>query len=100
MAANVSKTTTDHETIRKWVEARGGKPASVKGTGDDGDAGLLRIDMPGYSGGDSLQEISWDDFFEKFEEKKLALVYEEKTAEGKKSNFSKLVSRDNAGKKK
>lgn len=99
MAANVSKSTTDHNTIRKWVEERGGKPACVRGTGDEGDVGMLRIDMPGYTGEDKLQEISWDDFFRKFEEKKLALVYEDKTADGKKSNFSKLVSRDSANKK-
>jgi hypothetical protein len=28
-----SKTTTDHDEIKKWVESRGGKPATVKGTG-------------------------------------------------------------------
>ena len=100
MASRVSKTTTDHDTIRRWVEERKGNPACVKGTGDEGDIGLLRIDMPGYSGEDSLEHISWDEFFRKFEEKKLALVYEDKTADGKKSNFSKLVSRESAGKKK
>ncbi len=51
MPKNESRITTDHETIRKWVEERGGYPASVKGTPEKGErAGLLRIDFPGYSG--------------------------------------------------
>lgn len=31
-------------------------------------AGLV-FTLAGYRGGDSLEEISWDDFFDKFEEK-------------------------------
>ena len=53
-----SKITTDHDTIRQWVEERGGSPARVKGTGTEGDPGLLRIDFPGYSGEESLEVIS------------------------------------------
>ena len=48
--AGSSHTTTDHDEIRKWAEARGGKPATVKRTESDGEAGVLRIDFPGYSG--------------------------------------------------
>ena len=92
-----SQTTTDHEQIRQWAESRGGKPACVRGTGGGGDTGLLRIDFPGYSGGDSLQEISWDEFFEKFDEQGLALLYQDTTKDGQPSNFNKLISRSNAG---
>ena len=88
-----SNITTDHDFIRTWAEERGGKPACVRGTGESGDIGILRIDFPGYSGSDSLEEISWDEFFEKFDERDLALVYQEETADGKKSNFNKLISR-------
>jgi len=98
--SNLSQTTTDHEQIRKWAEARGGKPAHVKGTGGGDDTGILRIDFPGYSGAAKLEEISWDEFFEKFDKQGLALVYQEKTAEGQKSNFNKLVSRETADTKK
>ncbi len=87
-------TTTDHDTIRGWAEARGGKPAAVSATGSDGDPGIIRIDFPGYSGDGSLEEISWDEWFEKFDENNLALVYQETTADGVQSNFNKLVSRD------
>jgi hypothetical protein len=92
-----SKITTDHDEIRKWVEARQGSPASVKGTerGDD-EAGLLRIDFPGYSGEGSLEHISWEEFFDKFEESRLAFLYQEETKQGGQSRFFKLVSRNRA----
>lgn len=91
-----AQTTTDHETIRRWAEERGGQPACVRGTGGKGDIGMLRIDFPGYSGEESLQHINWDDWFEKFDERELALLYQEETAGGAKSNFNKIVSRETA----
>jgi hypothetical protein len=51
---------------------------STRGKGDDG--GILRIDFPGYSGSGSLEQISWEGFFEKFDREKLALVYQGTTA--------------------
>lgn len=91
--AGESHTTTDHKTIQKWTEARGGKPATVKRTGDDEHPGVLRIDFPGGDE-DSLEEISWNAFFEKFEESNLAFLYQEQTAGGEESRFFKLVSRE------
>ena len=65
----------------------------VKGTGGKkDDTGILRIDFPGYSGDGSLQEISWDEFFAKFDESKLEFLYQEQTADGKESRFNKFVS--------
>jgi hypothetical protein len=92
--SHTSHTTTKHDEIRKWAEERGGKPACVRGTGGKNDVGMLRLDFPGYTGEDKLQPISWEDWFEKFDERKLALVYQEETAAGEKSNFNKLVSRE------
>jgi hypothetical protein len=86
--------TTDHETIRQWVEERNGKPASVAGTGKgDEDVGLLRIDLVEEGEDDSLDEISWDEFFEKFEERQLAFLYQDQKANGEPSTFNKLVVR-------
>lgn len=87
--------TIDHEQIRQWVEERGGKPACVRGTGGKNDTGMLRIDMPGYTGEDKLAHISWDEWLEKFDEKELAFLYQDETKGGAKSNFNKLVSRGN-----
>ena len=83
-----AKATVDHDTIRQWVEGHGGCPAHVKGTGGKRDPGILRVDFTGFSGQDSLEKISWDEFFESFDENELAFLYQE---EGR---FNKLVSRD------
>jgi hypothetical protein len=90
-----SQVTTDHEKIKKWVEDRGGKPATVAKTGDKDNPGILRIDFPGHGNDSSLKEISWEEFFEKFEEKKLAFLTQENTAGGEVSRFNKFVSREN-----
>jgi hypothetical protein len=87
----------DHEEIRQWAEERGAQPACVRGTGGRGDTGMVRLDFPGYSGGESLQPISWDDWFEKFDERGLALLVQDTTARGQKSNFNKLVKRGTLG---
>lgn len=93
--AQESKTTTNHDEIRRWVEERGGRPVRVSQTGDGGDPGILRIEYPGV--GDeadaSLEPISWEEFFDKFEESQLAFLYQEETAEGEESRFSKLINR-------
>lgn len=96
MASNLSRTTQDHEVIRKWAEERGGKPSHVKSTGSGEDVGILRIDFPGYSGAGSLEQIGWDEWFEKFDENNLALLYEEETAGGERSNFNKIVKAETA----
>jgi hypothetical protein len=84
---------TDHDEIRNWAEARGAKPACVKGTEGEDDSCLLRLDFPGYSGEGSLQTISWDRWFNVFDKRNLALIVEDRTADGQPSNFNKLVSR-------
>lgn len=42
---------------------------------------------------DRLEEISWDEWFEKFEENGLALLYQQHKASGEDSTFFKLVRR-------
>lgn len=96
MTSHESRTTTDHEEIRRWAEARGARPAAVKGTGSGSEPGMIRLDFPGYSGADSLQEISWDEWFRAFDDNDLALVYQDTTADGARSNFNKLIGRDTA----
>jgi hypothetical protein len=86
--------TTDHNKIKTWAEARGGKPATVKDTEEDGHAGILRIKLDPKD--DRLEEISWDEFFKKFDEAGLAFLYQDKTKDGKISRFHKYVSRDRA----
>ena len=92
----LSKTTQDHEEIQQWAERRGAKPAEVSTTEKSGEPGILRIMFPKapHANDSSLKEISWDEFFEKFDENRLALVYQEVTSEGAESNFNKLIHPD------
>lgn len=87
-----SQTTTDLKEIKKWAEERKGKPSKVKGVGGKDD-GIIRINFPGYSGEDTLEDISWDEWYEIFNDRKLAFLYQDKTADGKESRFFKLVER-------
>jgi hypothetical protein len=86
----MAETTTDHETIRKWAESKGGKPAAVDRTHRGGDVGIIRIIFPQaqQSEHDELVEITWDEFFDEFDKRNLALVYDER------SMFNKIVGRD------
>lgn len=87
-----SQTTTDHKAIRKWAESKGGKPAAVRRTHEKGDTGIIRIEFPDNKNShhENLEEISWDEFFEQFDKRELAFVYDEHNL------FNKLVSRETA----
>jgi ABC-type nitrate/sulfonate/bicarbonate transport system substrate-binding protein len=88
----MSEPSTDHDAIRQWADSHGGKPAAVERTHSEEDVGLIRIMFPDApnSHHDNLVEITWDEFFEEFEKKGLALVFSPN------SNFSKLVKREGA----
>ncbi len=96
-SSSSSRMMTDHDAIRNWAEERRAQPACVRGTGGREDAGMIRLNFPGYSGEDRLEPISWDDWFGKFDENQLALVVQDETAGGERSHFNKLVSREAAG---
>ncbi len=92
----LAKTTQDHEEIRQWAEARGGKPAVVAATESKDQTGIIRLMFPNAPNhnDDALEEIAWDEWFEKFDESGLQLTYQEKTADGQKSDFNKLTYPD------
>jgi hypothetical protein len=89
-----AQVTTDHDTIRKWAEKRGGAPASVEGTAK----GTSRACCASTSSQRSsrLEPIAWDEFFDKFDKEELAFLYQEKTADGSLSRFHKFVNRSQA----
>ena len=89
-----SRVLTDHDEIRSWAEERGARPSTVQRTHTDDNVGIIRLDFPGYSGEDSLEEIEWDEWFDKFDDNNLALLVQDETAGGQKSNFNKIVNRD------
>jgi hypothetical protein len=89
----MSKTTTDHDEIRRWVTERGGYPARVKETDAKGGSGVLRIDYPGFTGEERLETITWTEFFNGFEKNNLAFLYEDESE----NRFSKLIERTGKG---
>jgi hypothetical protein len=92
-----SQTTTDHETIRAWAEARGGRPSVVRTEGGKGktrSGGVLRLDFREKD--EKLEETDWDEFFEVFDESGLAFLFQNETADGKQSRFNKFVARETA----
>lgn len=90
--SGITRKTRDRKTIQRWASARGGVPASVRGTQRDS-AGIIRIHFPNYEeSADELVEISWPDFFEKLESESLAVLYQEATQEGEISRFNKIVN--------
>jgi glutathione synthase/RimK-type ligase-like ATP-grasp enzyme len=90
-----AKVTTNHDEIRKWAEARGGRPAVVRSTHGKGGTGIIRFEFPGapHAKDENLEQISWEEFFEKFDEAKLALLREDERPGGERSNFNKLIDR-------
>lgn len=85
-----ARQTTNHDEIRHWAEARGGRPAAVTATGSGDDPGILRIDFGEPAEG--LEQISWDEFFRAFDENDLVFLYSD---EGE-TRFNKFVSRATA----
>ncbi len=81
--------TRDHDVIRRWAEERGGTPADVEGTGEDTEAGVLRIEFRGET--DRLEDVSWDAFFETFDRSDVDFLYQERTSDGAVSRFHKFV---------
>lgn len=85
-------TTTSHDEIREWVEQRGGHPAVVAATADNGQPGaMLRIDFdePGGNDDTNLRRIGWEEFFRIFDANELAFLRQQE----KDSRFSKFVQR-------
>jgi len=94
MSKHTSQTTTDLKEIKKWAEERDGKLTIVKGTeGGKNEGGVLRINFPGYSGEDTLEKVSWDEWYKVFKERDLEFLYQDKKADRKESRFFKLINK-------
>jgi hypothetical protein len=91
MIMSEANITTDHQEIKQWAERRGGEPATVSETTSGDEAGILRLDFKPKD--KSLDRITWDEFFEKFDSAHLAFLYQDKTSDGKMSRFHKFVDR-------
>jgi hypothetical protein len=90
--AGRSLATTHHEVIKEWAEARGGTPATVEGTEHGDHLGVLRFDFGG--GSDNLRHVSWEEWFDTFDARRLNFIYQEERSDGNQSNFFRLESPD------
>jgi hypothetical protein len=94
-----SNTTTDHDEIRNWAESRGGRPSMAPTSGGKGkrkSGGVLRLDFGPKE--DGLEETSWDDFFQVFDQSGLAFLYQDKTKDGKESRFNRFIHNEGSDK--
>jgi len=80
--AGAIKYTTDHGVIRSWVEERAGRPAKY-----------LRINFRGYVTRGAPRRVDWEKFFQALERRRLAFLYQDQTAAGKRSYYYQLVNR-------
>jgi Rho termination factor, N-terminal domain len=83
-----SLATTHHEVIRQWAEDRGGVPATVQGTEHGDHLGVLRINFGGDDG--NLRRVSWEEWFNTFDARRLNFIYQEQRTDGTQSNFFRL----------
>jgi Rho termination factor, N-terminal domain len=90
--AGRSLATTSHEVIRRWAEDRGGVPATVDGTEHGDHLGVLRFDFGGEN--ENLRRVSWEEWFDTFDARKLNFLYQEERKDGDQSNFFRLESPD------
>lgn len=90
---STTKVTTNHNEIREWVEGRGGSPARVTSPETGENMQMLRINFPGISGDGAVQPVDWREWFDIFENRELAFLYQDKTADGHDSHYNKLVWR-------
>ncbi len=88
-----SQTTRNHEEIRKWAQERGAVPCEVVGTERNSETGILRFEFSHapHRNDRNLKEISWEEFFAKFDENNLQLLYQDRAADGAMSNFNKII---------
>lgn len=92
------KYTVDNKEIRGWVEAHGGMPVVLKEAVEEDEEGEESSDMLHISfdpNDINMEEMEWDEFFERFDNENLALVYDEITPEGTIPDFE-LLDRDRA----
>lgn len=62
----------NHDDIRTWMQKYNSKPGHKVGTASPGNVGILKILFPNFNS-NKYEVIPWEAFFDKFEEKELAL---------------------------
>lgn len=87
--------TTNQDEVRTLVEEHGGMPATLKGTSENGEESSDMLHIAFGPLGPDMEEVSWEEFFERFENENLALEYDDEAVYGTPPDFE-LVDRDRA----
>ncbi len=90
--------TRDHDVIRQWAKARQAEPATGEATRsgpatvnvNDGGAGV-RFNFPGAS---AFRPISWDEWFQNFDQHHCAFVFDNDNSIRPVSNHYRIVNAD------
>lgn len=85
-----TRITSDHSKIKQWADDRNAKPACYKCSSR---SSLLLFRFPGETE-EAVINLSWEEFFEKFEEHKLAFLYQDMNDRGKKSRFNSFIKKE------
>ena len=80
--------------IQRWAQERDAVPATVEGTEHGDHLGVLRFDFPGGSESGRLREVSWEEWFDTFDQRGLNFIYQEQRSDGTQSNFFQLENPD------
>ncbi len=97
------KVTINHQEIKKWIVDHNGKPDLIQTPGVGNPELGLRIDFPTkdddkfLSRSTVVTDLSWEDFFRRFEEMKLAFMCDENTRYKESGDYSddyRFIKRD------
>lgn len=76
------RVTNDRKMIKEWVEMRNGRPAVARQSSGTDTTEVLNIAFPELDDHTTFTEITWDEFFEKLDEKRLAFLYRDQEKNG------------------
>jgi hypothetical protein len=80
--SELTRITVDHDEIRAWVEAHGGRPVRTRASGAPEGAGSPQIDFLHGRGDRSLEPVDWDEWFRMFDDNDLAVLFRDEQPDG------------------
>lgn len=93
MTNHLKTVTQHHNTIKQWVETRGGRPCVEINKNNETE--FLQIHFPDLKK-ENLRFIGWDEWFRIFDRNNLAFWYQEQTEAGEVSLFNEIVDQETA----
>lgn len=85
--------TIEHRVVREWAEKRGLVPTTIRGTWGSDLPTPLQLTEPEADADPARIELTWDQFFEIFEDRQLAFTYQDDDVSGVPSQYYKFERR-------